>query len=114
MYCISNTRHRKDLGEERQLIMHLYELLRRPLVTEKATLLQEGNKYVFEVAQGAGKFQIKKAVEQAFQVRVTKVNVITIPGKTRRAGRREITTSSWKKAIVTLEQGDKITLIEGV
>ena len=94
--------------------MHLYEVLRHPLVTEKATLLQEGDKYTFEVAREAGKFQIKEAVEQAFKVRVAKVNVITIPGKTRRMGRREVTSSSWKKAIVTLEAGYKITLFEGV
>lgn len=95
-------------------VMHLYEVLRRPLVTEKATLLQAANKYSFEVAREASKFQIQEAVEQAFKVRVAKVNVMTIPGKARRMGRREVTSSSWKKAIVTLEAGYKITLFEGV
>jgi len=94
--------------------MHLYEVLRRPLVTEKATLLQAGNKYSFEVVREASKFQIKEAVEQAFKVRVAKVNIITVPGKTKRMGRREVTSSSWKKAVVTLEAGYKITLFEGV
>ena len=94
--------------------MHLYEALRRPLVTEKATLLHEGSKYTFEVASGVSKFQIKEAVEQAFRVKVAKVNVMTVPGKTKRMGRREITSPSWKKAVVTLEPGHKITLFEGV
>ena len=94
--------------------MHLYEILRRPLVTEKATLLHEGNKYTFEVATEVSKLQIKEAVQRAFKVKVAKVNVMTMPGKTRRMGRREVTSSSWKKAVVTLEPGHKISLFEGV
>ncbi|HUS04056.1 MAG TPA: 50S ribosomal protein L23 [Dehalococcoidia bacterium] len=94
--------------------MHLYEVLRRPIVTEKATLLKEGNQYVLEVAKGATKPQIKEAVEKAFKVKVTKVNIITVPGKTRRMGRREITSPAWKKAVVWLEPENKITFFEGV
>jgi large subunit ribosomal protein L23 len=94
--------------------MHLRELLRRPLITEKGTLLQEENKYTFEVAGGASKFQIKEAVEAAFNVKVAKVNVMTAPGKTKRLGRREVRSSSWKKAIVSLEPGYKIGFFEGV
>ncbi|MFC1969632.1 50S ribosomal protein L23 [Chloroflexota bacterium] len=94
--------------------MHLYEVLRRPLITEKATLLKEEDKYAFEVAGKATKCQIKEAVEKAFKVKVNKVNVITVPGKTRRFGRRQVTGSSWKKALVTLAPGHKITLFEGV
>lgn len=94
--------------------MHLYEVLRRPLITEKATLLKEGNKYAFEVAKEASKPQIKEAVEKIFKVKVVKVNVITVPGKMKRMGRREVTSSSWKKAIVSLEPGHKITFFEGV
>ena len=94
--------------------MHLYEVLRRPLITEKATLLKEGNKYAFEVARETTKPQVKEAVEKAFKVRVVKVNVITVPGKTKRMGRREVTSPSWKKAIVSLEPGYKITFFEGV
>ena len=94
--------------------MHLYEVLRRPLITEKATLLQEGDKYAFEVAREATKPQIKEAVERAFEVRVAKVNVMTIPGKTKRFGRRQVTSSSWKKAIVSLQSGYKITFFEGI
>lgn len=94
--------------------MHLYEVLRRPLITEKATLLKEENKYVFGVAKEATKPQIKEAVEKAFKVKVVKVNIITVSGKTKRMGRREVTSPSWKKAIVSLEPGNKITFFEGV
>jgi len=94
--------------------MHLYEVLRRPLITEKATLLKEGNKYAFEVAKEATKPQIKEAVEKAFKVKVVKVNIITVSGKTKRMGRREVTSPSWKKAIVSLEPENKITFFEGV
>lgn len=94
--------------------MHPYEVLRRPIISEKATLLQEGNKYVFAVAKETNKVQIKQAVELAFKVKVSKVNVITIPGKTKRMGRREVTSSPWKKAVITLGPGDKISFFEGV
>ncbi len=94
--------------------MHLYEVLRRPLVTEKNTMLQAQGKYAFEIAREANKQQIKQAVEKAFKVKVFAVNVMTVPGKTRRVGRRQVLTQSWKKAIVTLKPGDKIELFEGV
>ena len=94
--------------------LHLYEILRRPLITEKATALKEKDKYAFEVVNKATESQIKEAVEQAFKVKVYKVNVMMVPGKTRRFGRRQVTSSPWKKAIVTLAPGDKITFFEGV
>ena len=94
--------------------MHLYEVLRHPLITEKNTSLQAQGKYVFEVADGATKVQIKQAVEKAFKVKVTGVNVVVVPGKSKRVGRRIVLTEPWKKAVVTLKAGDKIQLIEGV
>ena len=94
--------------------MHLYEVIRRPVITEKNTLLSEQNKYTFEVAKDANKPQIKAAVEMAFKVKVVSVNVMHVPGKMRRAGRRRGMTPSWKKAIVTLVPSDKIELFEGV
>lgn len=94
--------------------MHLYEVLRRPLITEKSTTLQAQSKYAFEIADGANKPMIKQAVEKAFKVTVTGVNVVTMRGKARRAGRRIIRTNPWKKAIVTLKVGDKIEFFEGV
>ena len=94
--------------------MHLYQVLRRPIITEKNTALQEQNKYGFEVAEKANKHQVKQAVEKAFKVKVVGVNVLTVPGKTRRVGRRQVKTSPWKKAVVTLEAGQKIEFFEGV
>ena len=94
--------------------MHLYEVLRRPLITEKNTMLQAQGKYAFEVDAEANKHQIKQAVEKAFKVAVTAVNVMTVPGKTKRVGKRMVLTPSHKKAIVTLKPGDKIELFEGL
>ncbi len=94
--------------------MHLFDILQRPLVTEKNTRLQMQNQYAFEVAKEATKPQIKQAVEKAFRVKVINVNVINVAGKTKRIGRRLYNTQSWKKALVTLRDGDKIELFEGV
>jgi large subunit ribosomal protein L23 len=94
--------------------MQLYEVLRRPLITEKNTRLQSQGRYAFEVAARANKQQIKQAVEAAFKVSVTAVNTMTMPGKKRRIGKGQVMTSPWKKAIVILKPGDKIELFEGV
>jgi len=94
--------------------MHLYQVLRHPLITEKNAILQAQGKYAFEVAGEANKHQVKQAVEKAFKVKVTAVNVMTVPGKQRIIGRRRVMTHPWKKAIVTLKPGDKIELFEGV
>jgi large subunit ribosomal protein L23 len=71
-------------------------------------------KYAFEVANEATKPQVKQAVELAFKVKVIGVNVMTMPGKERRIGRRNVRKPSWKKAIVTLQPGDKIEFFENV
>lgn len=94
--------------------MHPYEVLRRPMITEKATVLKEQGKYVFEVASRAGRQQVKQAVEKAFNVEVLKVNIVNLPGKMKRAGKRTYMTDSMKKAIVTLAPGSKIEFIEGI
>ena len=94
--------------------MHIYEVLRRPLITEKTALLQEMYGYAFEVEKKATKPQIKVAVEKAFNVKVVNVNVMTVPGKLKRMGKRQVMTPSWKKAVVTLRPGDKIEFFEGV
>ncbi len=94
--------------------MHIHEVLRRPLITEKSTVIQAEGKYAFEVAREANKTQIKEAVEKTFNVHVTAVNVITVHGKSKRMGRRLLPPKPWKKAIVTLKEGDKIELFEGV
>ena len=94
--------------------MHPYQVLCRPLITEKNTSLQALGKYAFEVAGDANKQQVKEAVEKAFKVKVTAVNMISVSGKTRIVGRRQVLTRSWKKAIVTLQPGDNIQFFEGV
>jgi large subunit ribosomal protein L23 len=94
--------------------VQLFEVIRRPLVTEKNTALQAAGKYAFEVAKEANKVQIKQAVEKGFKVTVTGVNIISVRGKERRVGRKMVATSSWKKAVVTLKAGDKIQIFEGV
>jgi large subunit ribosomal protein L23 len=94
--------------------MHLFDVLQRPLVTEKNSILQMQNKYAFEVAKEATKPQIKQAVEKAFRVKVINVNTSRVVGKTKRIGRRLYSTPSWKKALVTLRDGDKIEFFEGV
>lgn len=90
--------------------MELYQVLRRPLITEKGTLLQEQNKYLFEVATQANKMQIKEAVEVTFGVNVLKVNTLNMRGREKRFGRRQQPGRSpdWKKAIVTLRPGQSI------
>jgi large subunit ribosomal protein L23 len=96
--------------------LHPYRVIVRPLVTEKSTLLSGLNKYAFEVASTANKLQIKEAVELAFGVRVTGVNTSHVRGKRRRFRRagQGVVTRSWKKAIVTLAEGDSIELFEGI
>ena len=94
--------------------LHPYAVIVRPLVTEKSTLLAGLNKYAFEVMPHANKVQIKEAVELTFSVRVRDVNTCNVHGKVRRFGRARSVGRSWKKAIVTLEEGHKIELFEGL
>ena len=94
--------------------MQILEVLRRPLITEKSARLQETGVYVFEVVDKATKPQIKAAVETAFKVKVTAVNTVWVKGKEKRMGRGYHRTPDWKKALVTLQPGDKIELFEGV
>jgi large subunit ribosomal protein L23 len=92
----------------------MLDILRRPLITEKSTSFQEDGRYVFEVSMSATKHQIKSAVEDAFDVKVVKVNTMNVKGKPKRYGPRVVSKKSWKKAIVTLASGDSITIFEGV
>ena len=86
------------------------EIIRRPIIlTEKATLLRErDNQVIFEVARTATKIQIRNAVQHLFKVGVTSVNTMLVRGKERRMGRGHAKTQNWKKAIVTLKEGDAI------
>ena len=96
--------------------MHIYEVLRRPIVTEKSmTSVEAGNRYTFEVDMRANKLLVKEAVELAFSVTVTDVNVVVMPVKTTRRGKRvNIRKAKWKKAMVQLAPGQSIQLFEGV
>ncbi|HCF30509.1 MAG TPA: 50S ribosomal protein L23 [Cyanobacteria bacterium UBA11049] len=85
----------------------LPDLVRRPIVTEKATRLMEENKYTFEVTPQATKPQIKAAIEDLFQVKVVKVNTMQLPRKQRRVGKFVGYKSQYKKAIVTVAVGDE-------
>ena len=96
--------------------MHLYEVLKRPLVTEKTMIAtDEENKVSFEVDMRANKLLVKDAVEKAFDVTVVDVNILIMPAKTSRRGSAiRIRQPKWKKAVVTLQPGDRIQLFEGV
>ena len=96
--------------------MHVLQVLKRPVITEKSTLLQEQNKYVFEVAEAANKPQIKAAVQLALGGTVTAVNTTTMRGDRprTRSGRSTGEPPRWKKAIVTLVPGDTVDFYEGV
>ncbi len=94
--------------------LHPFEIIRRPVITEKSTLLQDDDRYTFEVAKSATKHQIKEAVEEAFNVSVVKVNTMMVRGRRKRLGPRFSTSRSWKKAVVQLAPGNTITIFEGV
>ncbi len=95
--------------------MHVYEILRRPVLTEKTSYLaDELHRYTFEVDGRATKQLVQQAVEEIFDVHVERVNIMRVHGKTRRFGRLVGTTPEWKKAIVTLAPGESISFFEGV
>ncbi|MDD5010263.1 MAG: 50S ribosomal protein L23 [Syntrophorhabdaceae bacterium] len=94
--------------------MNEYDIIRRPIITEKTTLLKDnGNQYVFEVHRDANKIEIKDAVEKLFKVKVLSVSVSNMEGKKKRLGRFAGKRSDWKKAIVKLSPKDKILIFEG-
>jgi large subunit ribosomal protein L23 len=92
--------------------MNDYQVIIRPLITEKNTDLMMFNKYSFEVARQSTKPQIKRAIEYIFNVNVTSVRTLNVRGKKRRRGREFGYQRDWKKAIVTLAEGDRIDLFE--
>ena len=97
--------------------MEITEVLRRGIVTEKSVKLQERNQYTFKVALEATKIDIRRAVESLFNVRVIKVNVMRMPGKPkwiRRRGvaPRPVPSREWKKAIVTIAEGQTIDILK--
>ncbi|MCA3008482.1 MAG: 50S ribosomal protein L23 [Phycisphaerales bacterium] len=86
-----------------------YDLVRRPVVTEKSTSMQAmRNQFTFEVAPDANKIEVKKAIETLFAVKVLRVNMVSMQGKQKRTFGRPGSSKPWKKAVVTLKKGDSI------
>ena len=97
--------------------MRANEVIRRPLVTEKSTLMREAgaNVIAFEVAPDANKIEVKRAVEELFKVKVEEVRLLKVQGKVKRMGRWSGKRRDWKKAYVRLKEGEKAPdFIEGV
>ena len=90
------------------------EIIIKPVVTEKSVDLMQENKYCFKVAKDANKIEIKNAIEEIFKVTVVNVNTVNVHGKMKRMGRTQGLTASWKKAVVTLREGDSIEVFEGL
>ena len=92
----------------------LADLILKPIITEKGTIQMELNKYVFDVLPKATKPDIKAAIESLFDVTVVKVNTLTLPREQRRVGRFIGYKAQYKRAIVTLKEGDTIALFPDV
>ncbi|MEK6704378.1 MAG: 50S ribosomal protein L23 [Bdellovibrionota bacterium] len=92
---------------------NIYDVIRRPVISEKSTALAEiAGCYAFEVAKGANKCEIKDAVQRLFNVKVLRVHTMVMHGKVKRIGRFVKKQSNWKKAFVTLAQGQKIDFFQ--
>ena len=91
-----------------------HDILIKPVISEKSMGMMEENKYTFYVDKDANKIEIKHAVEEIFKVKVEDVRTMIVKGKMKRVGKFEGKTSDRKKAIVTLKEGDKITIFEGL
>lgn len=87
-----------------------YDTLRNILRTEKGAEMMQANKYLFRVSEGANKIQIRQAVEEIYGVKVIKVNTLKMRGKLRRLRYKAGKTPDWKKAVVTLKEGDRIEM----
>jgi len=92
----------------------MYEIIKRPLITEKNTMLNGQNVYAFEVEKTATKDTIKIAIQKAFQVKVVAVRTMICRDRARRVGKTISTKRYWKKAFVKIAAGEKIKIFEGV
>ncbi len=110
----------KDHGEQTSTVLKentglAHRVLKNYHLSEKSNMFSTTGRYVFKVARNANKIEVKKAVEKVYDVHVTDVNIVNVLGKKRRQGRVMGRTQDWKKAIVTLKAGEKISgLSEGV
>jgi len=94
--------------------MNIFDVVKKPIITEKSTAQMAQSKYTFEVDKRASKRDIKRAVEKLFNVKVLAVKTATVRGKKVRTGRRRVLSkgSDWKKATVTLKEGNRIEAFE--
>lgn len=93
------------------------DIILKPIITEKSHTLSDASKYTFKVAVDAKKLEIRSAVEEIFNVNVLSVNTMNVKGKPKKMGRKQLSlghTANWKKAIVTLKQGQKIEIFGGI
>lgn len=91
----------------------IYEVIKRPIISEKSTVLSEvAGKYVFEVDVAANKHEIRDAVQQLFKVNVREVRTMIMHGKVKRLARSTVKRTNWKKAIVSLAEGQKIDFFQ--
>ena len=94
--------------------MSFYSQLKTPYITEKTNLIKDTeNKFCFKVDKNSNKVEVKKAIEKIFSVKVEKVGILNMQGKKKRLGKNEGKKSSWKKAIITIKKGEKISIFEG-
>ena len=93
--------------------LHPAQILIKPVVSEKSYNQITENRYTFRVHPDAHKTQVRQAVEELFEVKVTSVNIVKMPAKPKRRGAIKGTKPGWKKAIVELKAGDKIEIFEG-
>ena len=89
-----------------------YDVLVKPIITEKSSILMADNKYSFRVDKKANKIEIKYAVETIFKVDVVEVHTMTMPGKMKRQGKTQGLTSEWKKAVVKIRAGQRIPIFD--
>lgn len=94
--------------------MEMMKILKKPVISEKSFASAEAGKYVFVVDTSANKIEIKKAIEKLFKVTVTDVKTVLVKGKLKRVGRKFGKRSDYKKAYVTVKEGDKIEEFKGI
>ena len=93
--------------------MNKRDVIKKPIITEKGGVAQQFNQYTFAVDKRATKYEVREAVESYFSVKVSGVNTMRMAGKYKRVGKNQGKTPDWKKAIVTLAEGDRIDFLEG-
>jgi large subunit ribosomal protein L23 len=94
-------------------VRSIYDVIRRPVISEKSAALAEvANRHVFEVSMKANKYEVKDAVQRLFNVKVEKVRTCIMHGKVKRAGKGQVRRPNWKKAVVTLSEGQELDFFQ--